>query len=113
MSQRGGYSKKLIENVDMKDANPVSTPVDTSIKLTKDGKQTDGVDHGLYQSAVGSLLYLSLWTRPDITYALSCLARFFCANPLKQWRYRAGHSVASSARAGTSIPGHITEQKLC
>ena len=91
ISQRGGeiwlgqpgYSKKLLEKFGMKDAKPVSTPVDTSIKLTKDGIETDGVDHGLYQSAVGSLLYLSLWTRPDITYAVSCVARF-CANPLKE-----------------------------
>ena len=41
------------------------------------------VDPVLYQSAVGSLLYLSNWTRPDITYAVSNVSRF-CTNPTQQ-----------------------------
>ena len=41
------------------------------------------VDPVLYQSAVGSLLYLSNWTRPVITYAVSSVSRF-CTNPTKQ-----------------------------
>ena len=41
------------------------------------------VDQKLYQSAVGSLLYLSLATRPDITVAVSNVAKF-CAKPSKQ-----------------------------
>ena len=41
------------------------------------------VDQQLYQSAVGSLLYLSIATRPDITYAVSNVAKF-CAKPTKQ-----------------------------
>ena len=36
-----------------------------------------------YQSAVGCLLYLSVATRPDITYAVSNVARF-CAKPTNQ-----------------------------
>ena len=39
----------------------------------------DIVDQGLYQSAVGSLLFV---TRPDITYAVGNVAKF-CANPNK------------------------------
>ena len=41
------------------------------------------VDQRLYQSAVGSLLYLSCWTRPDVTFAVSSVARF-CSKPTKQ-----------------------------
>ena len=41
------------------------------------------VDQQLYQSAVGSLLYLSIATRPDITYAVSNVAKF-CAKPTKE-----------------------------
>ena len=66
----------------MDKCKPVSTPVDTTTKLT----QTDGnksVDEHIYQSAVGSLLYLSLWTRPDIAFAVSSVARF-CSKPEQQ-----------------------------
>lgn len=40
------------------------------------------VEQQLYQSAVGNLLYLSIVTRPDITYAVSIVAKF-CAKPTK------------------------------
>ena len=42
------------------------------------------MDQRLYQSAVGSLLYLSCWTRPDITFAVSNVA-CFCSKPTKQY----------------------------
>ena len=43
----------------------------------------EGVNQPQFQSAVGSLLYLSIMTRPDITYAVSNVAKF-CVNPSKQ-----------------------------
>ena len=67
----------------MEDAKPVSTPVETGTKLTKARDDHDRVDRQLYQSAVGSLLYLSIGTRPDITYAVSNVAKF-CVQPTKQ-----------------------------
>ena len=68
----------------MEDAKNIRTPVDISTKLTKEGNEEDTcVDQQLYQSTVGSLLYLSIATRPDITYAVSNVAKF-CAKPTKQ-----------------------------
>ena len=43
----------------MSEAKPVATPVDTSVKLTKSDDDDEAVDQELYQSPVGSLLYLS------------------------------------------------------
>ena len=40
-------------------------------------------DQQLYQSAVGSLLYLSIATRSNIAYAVNNVAKF-CAKPTKQ-----------------------------
>ena len=34
------------------------------------------MDKELYQSTVGSLLYLSEWTTPDIAFAVSSVAKF-------------------------------------
>ena len=64
----------------MGECRPVNTPVAAGTKLLKATEQSEGVDATLYQSAVGSLLYLSGWTRPDIVFAVSQVARF-CSNP--------------------------------
>ena len=61
----------------------LSTPAETGPKLTKERVDDDGVNQELYQSAIGSLLYLSIGSRPDITYAVSNVAKF-CAQPTNQ-----------------------------
>ena len=77
------YAESVLQKFGMESANPVNTPIDPSTKLVKTTEDIDIVDQRLYQSVVGSLLYLSTGTRPDITYALSNVAKF-CANPNKQ-----------------------------
>ena len=52
-------------------------------KLMIAAENNDTVDRELYQSAVGSLLYLSVATRPDIAFAVSDVAKH-CAKPTKQ-----------------------------
>ena len=48
------------------------TPVDAGVKLTKGTDNSGYIDEKHYQSVVGSLLYLLMRTRPDITFAVSC-----------------------------------------
>ena len=67
----------------MHDSKPVSTPVNHNVKLVACEKPNDMCNQQLYQAVVGSLLYLSTKTRPDIAYAVSCVARF-CAKPTKE-----------------------------
>ena len=78
---QSGYSDRILNKFDMNEAKPVSTPVDISMKLVKND-ESESVDKELYQSAVGSLLYLSQWTRPDLSYAVGNVAKF-CENPSK------------------------------
>ena len=58
----------------MQDCKPVSTPMTTSEKLSKDD-DSEKIDEGLYRSLIGSLLYLTT-SKPDILFAVSVLSRF-------------------------------------
>lgn len=77
------YVGKVLERFGMQDARSVVTPVDTSSKLVKAAKDDVLFDQSIYQSAVGSLLYLSTGTRPDIAFAVSDVAKF-SANPTQR-----------------------------
>ncbi len=72
------YAESVLQKFEMENSKPVNTPIDPSTKLVKTTEDVDIVDQGLYQSAVGSLLYLSIGTRPDITYAVSNVAKILC-----------------------------------
>ena len=54
----------------MDNLKPVGTPVETGTKLVKAKNGNNLLDQEFYQSAVGSLLYLSTKARPDIAYAV-------------------------------------------
>ena len=77
------YILKILTKFGMENSKCVSTPVDANDKLLAASEDSELVDQRLYQSVVGSLLYLSCWTRPDITFAVSNAARF-CSKPTKQ-----------------------------
>jgi hypothetical protein len=76
------YIEKVLNKFGMKDAKSVATPVDASTRPIKAEGGEEEVDQSLYQSAVGSLLYLSGGTRPDITFAVCSVAKF-CSQPTK------------------------------
>ena len=65
------YTESMLHKYGMVDAKPVTTPVESRSKLVKTTEECETVDQVLYQSAVGTLLYLSVGTRSDITFAVS------------------------------------------
>ena len=77
------YTEKLLQKFGMEHSKPVSTPVNTDAKLIKKTEAGDDIDQRMYQAAVGSLLYLSTKTRPDIAFAVGKVARF-CAGPARE-----------------------------
>ena len=77
------YVQKILRKFNMENAKAVDTPVDASSKLVKMNEDSESSDREQFQSAVGSLLYLSTISRPDITYAVSNVAKI-CANPAKE-----------------------------
>ena len=77
------YARELLKKFKMEESNAVSTPIQLGSNLVKAVEEDDMFDQEIYQSAVGSLLYLSTRTRPDISYAVSSVARF-TSKPTKQ-----------------------------
>ena len=63
------YMNNILTRFGMEDAKAIRTQLDTSTKLVKGRGEDTCVDQQLYLSAVGGLLYLSIATRPDVTYA--------------------------------------------
>ena len=80
-----GYVKDILDRFGMSDANPSHTPLPTGaqVDLVKyDGQATlSEIRH--YQSLIGSLLYVQIGTRPDISFAVSRLAQY-ATNPSPQ-----------------------------
>eukprot|EP00171_Calliarthron_tuberculosum_P001876 IDg1876t1 len=75
------YAEKILGRFGMLNSKPISTPMDQQVSL--DNLKGELVDPTLYRQAIGSLMYLSVGTRPDITFAVSRLAQYV-ENPTKQ-----------------------------
>ena len=78
------YIDILLEKFGLTNANPVSTPMDVNVKLDyvaegqeeeEQGEKDEKITHG-YAALIGSLMYLAIGTRPDITFAVNKLAQF-------------------------------------
>lgn len=84
------YVEEMLEKFNMKDCNSVKTPMDsnqvfTSDMLPKSENEKLEMSKIPYQEAIGSLLYLSQGTRPDITFAVSFLSRFNHSYGIPHW----------------------------
>jgi len=77
------YVREVIKKFKKEESKSVSTPTQLGSNLVKAVDGDDMFDQEMYQSAVGSLLYLSTRTHPDISYAVSSVARF-TSKPTKQ-----------------------------
>ena len=76
------YVERVVRDHGQWDARPVYTPMETKLKPepAPEGYEATAELRLKYQSAVGSLMYAMLGTRPDIAYAVSVVSRY-AANP--------------------------------
>lgn len=69
------YIEKLLQLYGIDECNIVKSPIDVNIKMNE-CEDSEKIDAQIYQELVDRLMYLSVHTRPDISYALSCLSQF-------------------------------------
>jgi hypothetical protein len=82
-------TSELVSKYGMTTAKVKTTPLSPSTQLMKEGKPLDKTQFG-YSELIGSLLYLSVCTRPDIAQAVGALARYM-ANPMEEhWQAAKG-----------------------
>ena len=87
-----GYLNEVLAAMQIKLDDPLTygTPLPTNLPLVKN--EGDPYDLDLYRSVIGSLIYLSTWTRPDIAYAVSALAAHM-ANPSRDHHVALKHTL--------------------
>ena len=85
------YIEQILERFNIKHAKPVSTPLGAHFKLRKKScssskKEKKDIASTIYSSAVGSLMYAMVCTRPNIAHAVGVVNRFM-VNPGKDhWK---------------------------
>ena len=82
------YIQKLLRRFNMHDSKPVSTPIASHFKLSSSQCPSTDSDFDYmskvpYSSAVSSLMYAMVCSRPDLSYAMSLVSRYM-ANPGKE-----------------------------
>ena len=85
------YTKNILKKYFPEGLNPTETPmVSTTVLSIADSPTTDEEKEEMlkfpYRQAVGSLLWLAGGTRPDISYAVSQVAKFSSNPGIKHWK---------------------------
>ena len=84
------YVKKVLSRFNINEAKPVSTPLGSHFKLSKEQspktkEERDHMSKVPYVSAIGSLMYAMVCTRPDIAHAMGVVSRFMSRLGKQYW----------------------------
>jgi ribonuclease HI len=108
MLAQSRLTAELLTKYNMIEAKSVRTPLSAATKLTSDGEPLDLNTYG-YSQLVGSLMYLSICTRPDLSQAVGALARYMANPTITHWqtakhvlRYLSGTANCGINFGGTS-----------
>lgn len=83
---QSNYIDQLLQRFRMVDCKTVSTPMEAGLSLDK-GEDVVCKKIFPYQQLLGSLMYLSVLTRPDISYAVSYLSQFNNCYTETHWKH--------------------------
>ena len=80
---QSGYTNKLLERFDMLDCKPRQTPCEQKLSFSGDAEP---FDQTTYREAIGSLIYLSTCTRPDISWVVNKLSQYNQNPTVEHWK---------------------------
>ena len=69
------YIRELLHEYKMEECRPVSTPLEPKFQVICENDNCEKVNPTLYQSLIGSLMYLAICTRPDILHSVCKLSQ--------------------------------------
>ncbi|KAK4372554.1 hypothetical protein RND71_007938 [Anisodus tanguticus] len=78
------YIEDVLRKFEMFDSSPIKSPMDRNQKLDK--YRGAPICQEQYAQVIGSLMYITNCTRPDIAYAVNKLARFTCISSNDYWK---------------------------
>ncbi|KAE8674463.1 CC-NBS-LRR class disease resistance protein [Hibiscus syriacus] len=81
MLSQAKYINKVLSRFNMQDVKPVSTPLGVHFRLSKEQSPNTEEERAHmvkvpYASAIGSLMYAMVCTRPDIAHAVGAVSRY-------------------------------------
>ncbi|KAF3706927.1 Copia protein Gag-int-pol protein Copia VLP protein Copia protease [Channa argus] len=77
------YVSKILNRFNMQDCKPRETPCELKLDFTENAKKMN--NPRMYREAVGSLIYLSTCTRPDLSFVVSKLSQHFAEPTEAHW----------------------------
>ena len=85
------YIEKVLQRFGMDKAKTVSTPLAPHFKLSAElspqsDEEKQQMSHIPYSSAVGSVMYAMVCTRPDISHAVSVVSRYMSCPGKEHWQ---------------------------
>ena len=85
------YIKKILERFNMQDCNPIDTPFARGENLRKEmGPKTPEEKNKMsnvpYSNAVGSLMYATMCTRPNVYYAVGMVNCYQANLGMMHWK---------------------------
>jgi hypothetical protein len=84
------YVEMILQRFNMHGSKPVKVPIPIGVKLSTDQcpktqEEEEDMSHVPYASAVGSLMYAMVCTRPDIAHAVGVLSRYMSKPGKEHW----------------------------
>ena len=88
------YAEKVVKRFGQENCKPVSVPLPTGYtpRPNSDQNSSNATLRTHYQSVIGSLLYIMLGTRPDISFAVIKMSQF-SSNPTEEHLQKALYIV--------------------
>ena len=79
------YTRKIVSRFGFEEAYPVATPIEPGM-LTEKNVNDKALKNKPYREIVGSLLYLSTISRPDISFTVNFLSRQVSDPSVSHWK---------------------------